>query len=51
MKAQKYLDGLVESQSKDESPSVFSIKEKKWEGKDKRRYYIRQLVSKGVKKC
>ena len=28
----------------------FSIKERKWNDKDKRRYYVRQLIRKGVKK-
>ena len=40
--AEKFLDSLGEGD--------YSLKERKWNDKDKRRYYVRQLVRKGTKK-
>ena len=42
MKATKFLESLGEGD--------YSLKERVWEAKDKRRYYVRQLIRKGVKK-
>ena len=45
MKAEKYLNSLRNVSG----IRILSIKERKWNDKDKRRYYVREVVRKGVK--
>ena len=46
--AQKLFDSLGSELLK--TCCKFSIKMRKWGGKDKRRYYVRELIRKGTKK-
>ena len=43
MKAEKFLASLND-------PAQLSLYERTWHERDKKRYYVRQLVRKGVKK-
>ena len=55
MKAEKYLNELIVlhgqyADGNEGKVERFSLKERTWFERDKKRYYVRELVRKGVKK-